>query len=121
MRLCHLSLAVSDPAFSRRFYARYLGFAGDGEPDGEGCLHLTDADGFDLTLAPGPMAPPPSSLHFGIRVRDAGSVRRLLERLTAENVPAGDLYEAASKVAFHCTDPDGYRIEIFWSPTADGT
>ncbi len=115
MRLCHLSLAVTEQARSRRFYERYFGFACDGEPDGEGCLHLTDADDFDMTLAPGPVVSPPSSLHFGIRVADAESVRRLLERLIEDGVQAGDLYDGGSRVAFQCADPDGYRVEVFWS------
>jgi catechol 2,3-dioxygenase-like lactoylglutathione lyase family enzyme len=90
VRLCHLSLAVTDPERSRRFYERYLGFACDGEPDAEGCLHLSDAEDFDLTPAPATTA---------------------LE----DGVPAGDLYEDEGKVAFQCSDPDGYRVEVFWS------
>jgi hypothetical protein len=37
-----------------RFYETYFGFDCDGKPDAEGCLHLTDADGFDLTLVARP-------------------------------------------------------------------
>jgi hypothetical protein len=61
-------VTVADQQRSRRFYERFFGFDSDGEPDGEGCLHLTDGHDFDLTLAAGPNA----------------------------------------------SDPDGYRLEVFW-------
>jgi catechol 2,3-dioxygenase-like lactoylglutathione lyase family enzyme len=54
VRLAHLSLAVADQQRSRRFYQTFFGFDCDGNPDAEGCLHLTDVDDFDLTLAARP-------------------------------------------------------------------
>jgi hypothetical protein len=67
VRLAHLSLGVADQQGSRRFYETFIGFDCDGEPDGEGCLHLTDAHGFDMTLAVKTDASPSRSLHFGSR------------------------------------------------------
>jgi catechol 2,3-dioxygenase-like lactoylglutathione lyase family enzyme len=115
MRLAHLSLSVGDQQRSRRFYETFFDFACDPEPDAEGCLHLTDVDGFDLTLAARPMVSPSSSpsLHFGIKVADADSVRRLRVRLARESVQTGDLFESESRVAFQCVDPDGYQLEVF--------
>jgi catechol 2,3-dioxygenase-like lactoylglutathione lyase family enzyme len=104
-----------DQQRSRRFYETYFGFACNGELDSEGCLHLKDADGFDVTLARRPDISPPSSLHFGIRLADPDSVHRLLTRLSAENVETGELFASHHRVAFHCFDPDGYRVEVFWS------
>jgi hypothetical protein len=45
---------VADQQPSRRLYGTFFGFDCDGEPDNEGCLHLTDADDFDLTLVARP-------------------------------------------------------------------
>jgi len=67
-----------------------------------------------LTLVGRPTVSPPTSLHFGIGLADAESVRRLLVRLMRENVQTGELFESQDRVAFHCADPDGYRVEVFW-------
>ena len=111
--LSHLSPAVADQERSRHFYETFFGFDCDGEPDSEGCVHLRDADDFDVTLVVQPDVSPSPSLHFGIRVADAGAVRRLLARLSAANVETGELFESESRVAFQCWDPDGYRVEVF--------
>jgi hypothetical protein len=92
----------------------FFGLGSDGKPDAEGCLHLTDADGLDLTLVARPVVSPSSSIHFGIKVADADSVRRSLARLADEDVRVGELFESESRVAFHCVDPDGYQAEVFW-------
>jgi catechol 2,3-dioxygenase-like lactoylglutathione lyase family enzyme len=118
MRLAHLSLAVADRERSRRFYETFFGFDCSGEPDNEGCLHL-DAGDFDLTLVARPGVSAPRSLHFGVRVGDAESVRRLLTRLVRESVETGDLFESDRRVAFHCSDPDGYQVEVFWDPAPE--
>jgi hypothetical protein len=73
---------VADQQRSRRFYETFFDFDCDGEPDSEGCLHLTDAHDFDLTLVARPNVSPSPALHFGIKVADPGSVRRLLPRLS---------------------------------------
>src|SRR6266536_244171 len=114
MRLAHLSLAVADQQRSRRFYETFFGFSCDGKADAEGCVHLTDMDDFDLTLVGRSTVSPPSSLHFGIGLADAESVRRLLVRLMREDVQTGELFASEDRVAFHCADPDGYRVEVFW-------
>lgn len=85
---------MADQERSRRFYETFFGFDCDGELDGEGCLHLSDAEGFDLTLAAGPNVSPSASLHFGVRVADPDSVRRLRARLSGENVEVGELFES---------------------------
>jgi catechol 2,3-dioxygenase-like lactoylglutathione lyase family enzyme len=113
MRLAHLSLTVADQQRSRRFYETFFGFACDGELDAEGCLHLADVDGFDLTLVAQATVSPSPSLHFGIELSDTDAVRRLLARLQQEDVQIGELFEGESRVAFHCVDPDGYRVEVF--------
>jgi hypothetical protein len=82
-----------------------LGFVCNGELDSEGCLHLKDADGFDVTLARRLDVSPPSTLHFGIRLADPDSVHRLLTRLSAENVETGELFTSHHRVGFHCFDP----------------
>jgi catechol 2,3-dioxygenase-like lactoylglutathione lyase family enzyme len=115
MRLAHLSLAVTDQNRSRRFYETFFGFECGGEPDSEGCLHLTDADGFDLTLVARTYVSPSPSLHFGIRVGDAHAVRRLLARMADEAVDTGELFQSGSRVALHCWDPDRYLLEVFWA------
>ena len=102
-----------DQQRSRRFCETFFEFGCAGALDTEGCLHLTDGHDFDLTLVAQPDVSPATSLHFGIRVDDAGSVRRLLSRLAAEDVRTGRLFEGEHRVAFHCWDPDGYRLEIF--------
>jgi hypothetical protein len=71
------------------------------------------AESSDLTLVARPNASPSPSLHFGIELADPGSVRRLLARLSAENIKTGELFEGETRVAFHCWDPDGYQVEVF--------
>jgi catechol 2,3-dioxygenase-like lactoylglutathione lyase family enzyme len=100
VRLAHLSLAVADQQRSRRFYEVFFGFECSGELDSDGCLHV-DAGDFDLTLVAQADVSPPRSLHFGVRVGD----------------PAGELFDSDRRVAFHCTDPDGYQVEVFWAET----
>jgi catechol 2,3-dioxygenase-like lactoylglutathione lyase family enzyme len=103
MRLTHLSLGVADHERSRRFYES-LGFTCDGRRDAEGCLHLTDDERFDLTLSAS------RSMHFGIQAADPRAVREMRTSIS----PDSELYDSPDKVAFQCTDPDGYRVEVFW-------
>jgi hypothetical protein len=110
-----VSLTVADQERSPRFYETFFGFDCSGDPDGEGCLHLTDAGGFDVTLAVRADVAPPPSLHFGIRLAEPDAVRRLRERLASANVRTGDVYESESRVAFHCWDADGYQVEVYWA------
>jgi hypothetical protein len=78
-------------------------------------LHLTDADDFDLTLVAASGVSPSPSLHFGIRVANPQSARRLLRQLSVKGVKTRELFESEERVAFHCWDPDGYQVEVFWS------
>jgi hypothetical protein len=54
-------------------------------------------------------------LYFGITVADAESVPRLRARLAREDVQTSEIFESENRVAFHCADPDGYRVEVFWA------
>jgi catechol 2,3-dioxygenase-like lactoylglutathione lyase family enzyme len=110
MRLAHLSLAVTDQNRSRRFYETFFGFECGGEPDSEGCLHLTDADGFDLTLVARTYV-----CHHHRFISESGAVRRLLARMADEAVDTGELFQSGSRVALHCWDPDRYLLEVFWA------
>ena len=31
-----------------------------------------------------------------------------------EDVQTGELFASEDRVAFHCVDPDGYQVEVFW-------
>jgi catechol 2,3-dioxygenase-like lactoylglutathione lyase family enzyme len=115
VRLAHLSLAVADQQRSRRFYETFFGLHSDGSLDAEGCLHLTDANGFDLTLVARSDSAPSPTFHFGIGVADPSEVSWLLARLSVDGVQTGELYESDDRVAFHCWDPDGYQVEVFWA------
>jgi catechol 2,3-dioxygenase-like lactoylglutathione lyase family enzyme len=108
VRLAHPSLAVADQQPSRRLYGTFFGFDCDGEPDNEGCLHLTDADDFDLTLVARPNVSPSPSIHFGIRVADPDTVRRLLTRLSLENARRG----ITNPVGF---EPSGALVYRHWN------
>jgi hypothetical protein len=49
---------VTDQQRSRHFYETFVGLDCDAVPDGRGCVHLTDADGFDVTLVVRPDVSP---------------------------------------------------------------
>jgi catechol 2,3-dioxygenase-like lactoylglutathione lyase family enzyme len=116
MHLLHLCLPVRDGHRSQDFYARYFGFAADlGAQPEAGEVALRNADGFELTLRTHDVVTLPHGLHFGFRTEDAGTVRACLARLAADKVPIAGHYEAPEKVAFQCVDPDGYRVEVYWT------
>jgi hypothetical protein len=54
-----------------------------------------------------------------IEVVDAESMRQLLDRLSAEDVETGELFENDGRVALHCWDPHGYQVEVFWAASSD--
>ncbi|MGK5681435.1 VOC family protein [Actinoplanes sp. URMC 104] len=119
MRVTHLGLPVHDLERSLRFYATYFGFdpaAARSFPDG---TTIVSSDGFDLALHPAPERPPAGTfLHFGFTLPSAQAVRRLRERLAAGGVPIVEDDDEPGLVSFKCLDPDGWRVEVYWEPTA---
>jgi catechol 2,3-dioxygenase-like lactoylglutathione lyase family enzyme len=116
MHLLHLCLPVRDGQRSQDFYRRYFGFEPHPEAQPEaGEIALRNADGFELTLRSADMVTLPHGMHFGLRTEDAATVRACLARLAADKVPIAGQYEVPSKVAFQCVDPDGYRVEVYWT------
>jgi hypothetical protein len=77
--------------------------------DAEGSLHRRDVDDFDLTLVARPKVSPTTSLHFGIRLADAESVRRLRARLAQEEVQTGEIFESDGDRHASCGDGRWYR------------
>jgi catechol 2,3-dioxygenase-like lactoylglutathione lyase family enzyme len=116
MHLFYLCLPVRDVHRSQNFYARYFGFGADpGAQPEPGEVALRNADGFELTLRTDEIVTLPHGLHFGFRTEKAGAARACRARLAADNVPIAGEYEAPSKVSFQCVDPDGYRVEVYWT------
>jgi catechol 2,3-dioxygenase-like lactoylglutathione lyase family enzyme len=114
--LNHLHLHVRDQARSRIFYERWFGFRervwhGD-------ILFLANDDGFDLALAPDKKpAKLPAWFHVGCRLPTAAKVRALHRRMEAAGVKGlGDFHRYEDHVFFRCTDPDRYKIEVYWEP-----
>jgi catechol 2,3-dioxygenase-like lactoylglutathione lyase family enzyme len=116
MHLLHLCLPVRDLRRSQDFYARYFGFGPDpvARPEA-GEVALRNADGFALTLRTSDVVTRPQGLHFGFRAEDANAVHACVARLAADKVPIAGRYEVPSKVAFQGVDPDGYRVEVYWT------
>jgi catechol 2,3-dioxygenase-like lactoylglutathione lyase family enzyme len=117
--MAHLALAVRDEERSRRFYETYFGFgATPAERMSDGVLMLYDADDFALALkeTDEPISLP-GFLHFGFRgAASPAEVRAHAERLRADGVPIVEEWEEPDYVSVKCRDPDGYVIELAWSP-----
>jgi catechol 2,3-dioxygenase-like lactoylglutathione lyase family enzyme len=117
--MAHLALAVRDEERSRRFYETYFGFgATPAERMSDGVLMLYDADNFALALkeTDEPITLP-GFLHFGFRgAADPDEVRAHAERLRADGIPIVEEWEEPDYVSVKCRDPDGYVIELAWSP-----
>lgn len=112
MALNHLHLHVADIARSRAFYEAFFGFR---EDTWHGpILFLADETGFQLALAPGPVEPMPSWWHFGFRLPSAADVQALGERLAAAGHEIADAGDDDDFVWRRVSDPDGYRIEVYW-------
>lgn len=110
MDLNHLHLHAKSIAKTRKFYETYFGFR---ELTWHGgILFLRNRDGFDLAIAPSRKREPlPAWFHFGFRLPDAASVRRLHRKLGRRAAPLG---EEPGFVWFRCSDPDGHSIEVYW-------
>jgi len=114
MDLNHLHLAVDDLAASKAFYQRYFGFHAT-------VVHgriqfLENSAGFQLALDPAfqPEALP-KWFHFGSRLASVADVEALHSKMAAEPERVVRALEThPGHVFFHCQDPDGYRIEVYW-------
>lgn len=114
MDLNHLHLHVADVDRSRSFYEDHFGFR---EKARHGrILFLTNERGFDLALAPDDATEPfPPWFHFGFRVPEAETVRKMYGEMRSAGVEIkGDLIDDLGYVTFRCFDPDGYGIEVYW-------
>jgi catechol 2,3-dioxygenase-like lactoylglutathione lyase family enzyme len=115
----HLALPVQDEARSRRFYEAYFGFdAETAERMSDGVLMLFDGIGTALALKETvePISLP-GFLHFGFRSADsAAEVEAFRERLRDDGVPIVEEWDEPDYVSVKCRDPDGYVVELAWSP-----
>ena len=79
-------------------------------------LFMRNASGFDLALVPDRTTTSfPEWFHFGFRLASPRAVRTMHRRMSSEGVRVDDIEEYEDYVTFRCMDPDGYRIEIYWS------
>lgn len=116
--LTHLSLAVADPERSLRFYARVFGVR-EGSRTAKGIQGLGpgphDVIGFDLR--PATAGQRGGVDHFGFRL----TAPEDLDAAVDEVVAAGGALLRRGEFAPGCpyayvTDPDGYRIELWFEP-----
>jgi catechol 2,3-dioxygenase-like lactoylglutathione lyase family enzyme len=113
MDLNHLHLHVRNVDRAQRFYESYFGFR-KGVRRGD-ILFLRNTSGFDLALVPDRTPPSfPEWFHFGFRLGSARAVRKLHGRMSSEGVQVHDIEEYPGYLTFRCTDPEGYRIEVYW-------
>jgi catechol 2,3-dioxygenase-like lactoylglutathione lyase family enzyme len=112
MDLNHLHLHVRNVDRSKHFYESYFGFR---ERVRHGnILFLRNSSSFDLALAPDRTARSfPEWFHFGFRLTSASAVRTLHGQMGSEGVQVQSIEEYPGYMTYRCTDPDGYRIEIY--------
>ncbi len=116
--LTHVSLAVADPERSLRFYERVFGVR-EHSRDEKGILAVGpgphDAIGFERrTQRVGLRG---GIDHFGFKLVEAADI----DAAVSEAVAAGGALERRGEFAPGCpyaylTDPDGYRIEVWFGP-----
>ena len=118
-RVKHTHLPVSDRRRTIDFYERHFGFRaqcdapqGDGEP----ATVIRSPDGFQIALENAQGTPDiPHWFHLGLLVASADDCRSAHERLRASGVRIeADLLATDRLVVFTCTDPDGYRLQVYW-------
>ena len=115
MDLNHIHLGSHDVAASRAFYESYLGF--HHKFDHDAGVFLENEDGFLIAIEPIRHLPVmPSWFHFGFCLNDRASVKAVYDAMAEDGVEmAKDYAEYDDKAAaFHCLDPDGWRIEVSW-------
>jgi catechol-2,3-dioxygenase len=114
MDLNHLHLHVKNVERTQHFYETYFRFA-EHMRQGD-ILFLRNKSGFDLALvADRKRSSFPEWFHFGFRLTSARAVRKLHSRMASEGIRVEDIEDYENYVTFRCTDPDGQRIEIYWS------
>lgn len=114
MDLNHLHLRVRNLDRAQRFYESYFRFR-EHMRVGE-ILFLRNTSGFDLALVPDRKPSSfPEWFHFGFRLANPRAVRKLHSRMASEGMRVHDIEDYENYVTFRCMDPDGNRIEIYWS------
>jgi glyoxylase I family protein len=113
MPLNHVSLTVTDPERSARFYSEHFGLT-ERLHDDEHRFILGAADGSVLALSTGdaPISLPEGN-HFGFQLDTVDEVRAARERLRAAGVEETEWQDDDIVVRVHVLDPDGYRVELF--------
>ena len=114
MDINHLHLAVDNLPASKAFYKDYFGFR-DSVVHGK-IQFMENGDGFHLALDPAYKAEElPKWFHFGSRLRSAEAVEVLHAKMSsASHFITRSLEKYPGHVFFHCVDPDGYKIEVYW-------
>jgi catechol 2,3-dioxygenase-like lactoylglutathione lyase family enzyme len=115
--LNHVALTVSDRERSAAFYGRHFGLT-DRLHDDEHLFILASPDGSLLALREGAVPESPyRAFHFGFQLEDPDEVRRARERFQRAGVPETEWQDDRGFVRVQVTDPDGYRVELFASPS----
>ena len=112
--LNHVALTVSDRERSAAFYAKHFGLTNRLHAD-DHLLILGSDDGSVLALSAG-VPPPelPRTNHFGFQLADGDAVHAARERFRAAGVPETEWQDDGRFVRVQVTDPDGYRVELYW-------
>lgn len=117
LTLNHLGLVVRDVERSAAFYREAFGAV---ETLRDGDFLLMDVGGCDLALLKGEFVLPSGmdEFHFGFRMGSRDEVVEWHERLVSKmGLPvAEELDEDGSYASFSVSDPDGYRVQLYFEP-----
>ena len=114
MDLNHLHLHVRDLGASCEWYGRYFGFR-EKWRDGD-ILFIENDSRFDLALVRAAALDSfPAWFHFGFRLETKEEVEAKFREMPIEAIlqPLEDEGEG-KLISFRITDPDGYKIEVYW-------
>jgi catechol-2,3-dioxygenase len=115
--LDHLHLETANLDRARAFYQRWFRFEGGTIVDET--LFVHNPDGFLLCLTPATEVQPlPHGVHFGFTMPSAAAVGLMWEAMRTEGVATDELHRSDGFASFHCADPDGRSIELFWEAPA---
>lgn len=114
MDINHLHLAVNNLEASKAFYQTFFGFR-NSVVHGEAQFMEND-QGFSLALDPAFKSEElPKWFHFGVRLHSETEVEALHTQISsAPHFISRSLEKYPGHVFFHCRDPDGYKIEVYW-------